>query len=524
MDVLNYVKKNNTPKKIVITLILITGFSFATAQEGNVLESRLTLRLNNVSISNILKTISRRTAYHFTYDTDLIEPGRISTVRMTDRPLKNILDTLFSDRKLDYSIIDNHIIIYRPVSDSTPLIREEGRKPVYTLSGVVTDADNGQPLPYASIGIKSRGLGTVSNYEGEFDLNLSGDFLDDTLVISYMGFYNRMIPVNQAINSHYNIELTRKYVPIPEVIIRNRQPLELIRYAKEHLTDNYGSSPVRMTAFYRESVSKKDKILLYSEAVLELYKSSYAATLLNDQVKIYKSRKINNLDQSDTLTFKLKSGLDGCLSLDGVKNTFDFLREKNFNDYDYNMTDIINIGDEAAFVIEFEQKETVNDLALLKGVIYINTANYGIHGAEFEINREHIDKLERTVIQRTARGFRVKARSIRYRVNYRYINGRYFLNHVRGDLEFFARKKGSLFGNQYSIFFEMAVNDIDTVNVERFDREERAPVHSIFSETIDGYDPEFWGTDNFVAPEESIREALSRINARLGEYTTNNFQ
>ncbi len=518
MDVLNHVKQNNTPKKIVITLILITGFSFATAQENNVLESRLTLRLNDVSISNILKTISRRTGYHFTYDTDLIEPGRVSSVRMTDRPLKNILDSIFYDRDLNYSIIDNHIIIYHSESDSAPLIREEGREPVYKLSGTVTDAGNGQALPYASIGIKSRGKGTISNYEGEFDLNLPGDFLDDTLIISYMGFYNRMIPVNQAINSHYNIELTRKYVPIPEVIIKNRQALELIRHAKRQIPDNYGRNPAQLTAFYRESVSKKDKILLYSEAVLELYKSSYTATLLNDQIKIYKSRKINNLDQSDTLSFKLSSGLNGCLALDGVKNTFDFIREDNFDDYDYTMTDIVNIGDEAAYVIEFEQKETVNDLALPEGVIYINTGNYGIHGAEFEINRDHIHKLERTVIQRTARGFRVKARSIRYRVNYRYINGRYFLNHVRGDLEFFARKKGRLFGSEYKIFFEMAVNDIDTVDVQRFDREERAPVHSIFSETIDSYDHEFWGTDNFVAPEESIREALSRINARLGEY------
>lgn len=522
MDVLNHVRQNNTPEKILISLILITAFSFATAQENDVLEKRLTLRLNNVSVSNILKTISRRTAYHFTYDTDLVEPGRISSVRADERPLKNILDSLFYDRALDYSIIDDHIIVYRLVSDSTPLIREEGRKPVYKLSGVVTDADSGQPLPYASIGIKSRGKGTVSNYEGEYDLNLSKDFLNDTLIISYMGFYSRMIPVNQAINSHYNIELTRKYVPIPEVIIRNRQPRELIRLARERIPDNYGRSPARMTAFYRESVSKKDKILLYSEAVLELYKSSYAGTLLNDQVKIYKSRKINNLDQSDTLTFKLRSGLDGCLSLDGVKNTFDFLREESFDDYDYTMTDIINIGEEAAFVIEFEQKETINDLALPEGVIYINTGNYGIHGAEFEINKEHIDKLERTLIQRTARGFRVKARSLQYRVNYRYINGRYFLNHVRGDLKFFAREKGRLFGSEYSIFFEMAVNDIDTVDVHRFNREERAPVHSIFSETIEGYDPEFWGTDNFVAPEESIREALSRINARLGKYSSDN--
>jgi hypothetical protein len=258
--------------------------------------------------------------------------------------------------------------------------------------------------------------------------------------------------------------------------------------------------------------------------VLELYKSSYTSTLYNDQIKIYKSRKINNLDQSDTLTFKLRSGLNGCLFLDGIKNTFDFLNEASIVDYNYRMTDIINIGDEAAFVVEFEQKEHLNDIALPKGSIYINTSNFGIHAVDFEINPDYINNLERSFIQQAARGYNVKVRSAKYRVKYRYINKRYYLNHVRGDLEFYARKKNRMFGSTYYIFFEMAITDIDTVNVKRFAREERAPLHSIFSETINSYDREFWGTDNFVRPEESITDALSRINARLSEYSSNNSQ
>ncbi|MFO7851288.1 MAG: carboxypeptidase-like regulatory domain-containing protein [Bacteroidota bacterium] len=523
MNVLAYAKYNAMIKRLVIFILIITCPSFTFAQES-VLETPFSFNLNNVSISTILKSVSRETGYHFTYDTDLIEPESIITLKMENESLKDILDTIFYDKMLNYSIIDNHIIIYRSVSDSTPLIKEEGREAVYRLSGEVTDAASGDPLPYATIGVMSKGKGTVSNYEGKYNLKLSKDFLDDTLVVSYLGFFSRRIPVKQAINSYFNISLTRMYVPIPEVIIRNRDPLELIRNAKERIPENYGNNPAHMTAFYRESVSKKRKLLEYSEAVLELYKSSYTATLFNDQVKIYKSRKINNLDQSDTLTFKLRSGLDGCLLLDGVKNTFDFLKEESFPDYNYRMTNIINIGDEAAFVIEFEQKEGLDETALPEGVIYINTQDYGIHAFDFEINQDYINKLDRSFIQRSAKGFNVKIRSAQYRINYRHINNRYYLNHVRGDLEFYARKKNRIFGNTYTIFFEMAITNIDTVNVQRFAREERAPLHSIFSETINSYDREFWGTDNYVRPEESIKEALSRINARLGEYTSNNSQ
>lgn len=523
MNVLADAGKNIAARYPVIIILFITCSPFLYAQQ-DVLESRHSLRFSDVSISTVLKSISRKTGYNFTYDTDLVEPESLTSVRADNLTVKSILDTIFPGKSLDYSVIDNHIIIYRSVSDSTPLLREEGREPVYIISGRVTDAGNGQALPYASIGIESKGKGTTSNYEGDYTLKLARDYLDDTIVVSYLGFYNRRIPVNQAVSSHLNISLTRMYVPIPEILIRNRQPMELIWKAKENIPDNYGSSPVQMTAFYRESVAKRNKLLTYSEAVLNMYKSSYAATLYNDQIKIYKSRKIDNVDPSDTLTFKLRSGLDGSLYLDGVKNTFDFLKAESFSDYDYRMTDIINIGEEAAFVIEFVQKEHLDDIALPKGFIYINTSNYGIHAVDFEINEEYIDKLERSFIQQAAKGFNVKIRSAKYRVNYRYINDRYYLNHVRGDLEFYARKNNRLFGNTYTIFFEMAITDIDTVNVSRFAREERAPLHSIFSETINSYDSRFWGTDNFVSPEESITEALSRINARLGEYKTSNFQ
>ncbi|MBK7131278.1 MAG: hypothetical protein IPH69_00195 [Bacteroidales bacterium] len=54
-------------------------------------------------------------------------------------------------------------------------------------------------------------------------------------------------------------------------------------------------------------------------------------------------------------------------------------------DYTYRMTDIVTYDDEAAYAIEFQQRESV-DLPLFKGTIYINTVDYGILYAEFEIN------------------------------------------------------------------------------------------------------------------------------------------
>ena len=224
------------------------------------------------------------------------------------------------------------------------------------------------------------------------------------------------------------------------------------------------------------------------------------------------------MGSKDTLTVRLKAGLSSCLMLDGARNTFDFLLPENFSQYDYHMTDIVTIDDESAFLIEFAQKPAV-DLPLFRGSIYINTENYAIVQAEFEINPDYIQKMRDNIVSYQAKGYTMWPVSLRYFVNYRKINNRYFLNHVRGDLRFAARQKAKLFNSSFDVFFELAVTDIDLTNVSRFEREELAPIHSIFSRTITSYDQAFWGDQDFLKPEDNLLQALKNMKVRLQEFS-----
>jgi hypothetical protein len=99
------------------------------------------------------------------------------------------------------------------------------------------------------------------------------------------------------------------------------------------------------------------------------------------------------------------------------------------------------------------------------------------------------------------------------------MNDRYFLSHVRGDLVFSSNQKKKLFNTQFRVFFELAITEIDLKNVTRFEREELAPIHSIFSKTIISYDPLFWGNQNFLRPEDNLLQALKNMNVRLQEFS-----
>lgn len=186
-------------------------------------------------------------------------------------------------------------------------------------------------------------------------------------------------------------------------------------------------------------------------------------------------------------------------------------------EYKYIITDIVSFNDESAYVIDFEQREYV-DLPLFRGSLYINTEDYAILHADFELHPGYIKKMKNVFISSSSRGFDTWPLKVQYSVSYRKFNNRYFLNHVRGDLVFISRQKRKLFNSQFKVFFELAVTDMDTEKVSRFDREELAPVHSVFSKTITSYDSEFWGNQDFLKPEDDLLQALKNMKVKLQEF------
>jgi len=501
----------------IALLMLLVPTSDIKGQQG-ILDSTFSFRAGTVKTVNALNIISRSTGYNFTYDSRLINPERRIDMTFTNNRLELILDSIIRNDSLVYSVIDKFIIISREVPAVTLPADSMYLSGIEYITGIVIDNESNEPLPYATIGLKNEGKGTVSNNNGEFGLKIASGSFSDTIVVSYLGYIGREIPVRQSLGNNFTIAMTREFISIPEIIIRNQIPQEVINRTISAVPRNYGNTPAILTGFYREGVLKKNDLQSYSEAIIEIFKSAYSGSLQKDQIKIFKSRKLENISLSDTLTIRLKAGLSTCLELDGAKNYFDFIIRENFPLYSYRITDIVSFDDDAAFLIEFVQREEVDE-PLFKGSVYINTTDFAILRAEFEINPRYLHKMKDTFISNPSRGFSTWPTSVRYSVSYRKVNERYFLSHVRGDLGFNSSRKKRLFNTQFNVFFELAVTGINLQNVARFEREELAPIHSVFSRTITDYDHVFWENQDFLKPEENLIQALKNMKVRLQEYS-----
>src|SRR5437868_2058968 len=71
-------------------------------------------------------------------------------------------------------------------------ILAEGQK--ITITAKVTDAETGESLGYASVSLKGKPIGTVTNDQGDFDFHIPSDFRNDIFLVSMLGYESYEAP------------------------------------------------------------------------------------------------------------------------------------------------------------------------------------------------------------------------------------------------------------------------------------------------------------------------------------------
>jgi len=85
------------------------------------------------------------------------------------------------------------------------------------ISGQVTDASNGQPLPFVHVYLKSSLNGDVTDFDGNYILRFNK--IPDTLIVSCIGYATRKMPVNSLNDHHFYFPLKPKTESLSEVVI-----------------------------------------------------------------------------------------------------------------------------------------------------------------------------------------------------------------------------------------------------------------------------------------------------------------
>lgn len=500
----------------LLGIAIFTCYTYTFAQNTDILSQPITLKLHNVPLKNALDSISQKTEMYFTYNSALINKDKNIQISCTNYPLKSVLKELLNDSTLSFYVLKKQIIIarYTP-NENLSELDDQSKNSFINITGKVFDINTGEALSFVNLGIAGKYKGTTTNAEGIFNMMLSPQNFSDTLQISYIGYHSAKIPISEIVGHAQFIALQQNAISLQEIIIRSTDPLALVKGALANFDENYLQIPANFTSFYRESVQKNKNYMIYIESILDVYKASYRNSDSElDVAKIYKSRKIDDVNRLDTISFRLQGGIEGCFQMDVIKNAPTFLDEKYFANYNYTLSDINTYNNGLVYIIDCEPKKEVKE-PLLYGRLFIEASNLAIIRAEFNYPPQVAEKLSNQLITKKKPRVKVKPLVLDYAVSYRNLNGKYYLNHSIGNLKFKVRDRKNLFSNTFSIQFEMATTNIDTVNVHRIKYKERIHPNVILSRENLEYDAEFWGNQSFIQPEESISDALKRIDAKI---------
>lgn len=108
------------------------------------------------------------------------------------------------------------IIIY-VILNSTFSISQERE-----IKGIITDSLK-NPIQYVNVGILNKPVGTVTNENGEFYLNIDNSYISDTLKVSCLGFKSQELQIKNLLNnkSKIHISLSNYTEKLNEIIINS---------------------------------------------------------------------------------------------------------------------------------------------------------------------------------------------------------------------------------------------------------------------------------------------------------------
>lgn len=176
---------------LLLVSMLLSGFTLRAATQMPQSAPHVTLDLRDVAIITVFQTIQQQTDYSFVYNTSDIDTERKVTVVARDEALTGVLNRLFADLDIAYTLRDKHIVLSRKAQTSARTA-ESG------VSGTVKD-EKGMALVGATVLLQGTTIGVAVDLDGNFSLPQAK--AGDVLEISLIGYAKQEIPVTGAVTT-----------------------------------------------------------------------------------------------------------------------------------------------------------------------------------------------------------------------------------------------------------------------------------------------------------------------------------
>ncbi len=296
-----------------------------------------------------------------------------------------------------------------------------GQAQKITISGTAVDKETKEPLAFASIGIKGKSIGTITNLQGDFDFHIPREFQNDLFSINMLGYKTYEAPVWTLLNvSPLIIEVEKSTLVLNEVLISDSlSGSDILQIALSRIDQNYPMTPYLMDGFYRDIKKVGGTYISLLEAAVKIYDEDYKEPRnkfkLRERVSLLEIRRSIGYESKFTTYFDQDNLLEDLLLHNSVRYRHFPVEQIFFNSLNRERDSYYN-GHEV-FVVSHKDEYLLN--------VYVEKGTYAILRTEFESNQEEALTKKR--------GLESKFVNLRRVIEFKPYEGKYYLNYITVD-------------------------------------------------------------------------------------------
>lgn len=212
-------------KVILLKMKLLTAFIFvgvmALSASTYSQKTKIDLRLQNSSVSEILNSIEKSSEFIFIYNANVLNTEVKKSISVKGENIEKVLELLFKDADVSYRIDDRQIFLYKKddlqqiekLKQNNQLQAPIEQPQKKQLKGKVTDS-KGEVVPGAAVVVKGSTIGTITNFDGDFTLEVPLDA--KVLAISFVGYKTQEFPIGNK--TSFSVVLEEQTVGLEEVV------------------------------------------------------------------------------------------------------------------------------------------------------------------------------------------------------------------------------------------------------------------------------------------------------------------
>ncbi|GHB62289.1 hypothetical protein GCM10007390_15110 [Persicitalea jodogahamensis] len=183
----------------------------AHAQGSSLLETKITLRVSNERMDEVLRQIAGKGGFSFSYSPDAIPVGSRVSLNASNQSVREILNVLF-DGKVLFKERRKYIILQK-----APEVAEKLPEAFY-LNGYVIDETTGEKLPNASIYEPVTLASAVSNKYGYYKIKLPAQTENLRLEVRKEEYAGKSVNIASRSNEYFPIYLVPQ---MPRLTLRD---------------------------------------------------------------------------------------------------------------------------------------------------------------------------------------------------------------------------------------------------------------------------------------------------------------